>query len=534
MNALAGAWTLIRLILRRDRLRILIWVVAILITLLGTAAVLPETYPTALDRQARARLIDNPAFRLIVGPAFGLENYTFGAMMASEMLGIMSIVAALMSIFMVVRHTRAEEENGRAELVRGSVVGRHASLAAILTVTTGVNLLIALATAYGLPAVLPDLSFSGSLLFGASMAVTGIVFAAIAAVSAQINQFARSASGFAIAVLIVSYVVRGLGDMLDNALTWTPPFGLKLQTAPYVLNRWWPLPVALALAAVLVPLALAMSTRRDIGAGMFAPRPGRAHASRLLSWPLGLAVRLQRGALMAWGAGLILFGLGIGALVSEVSNFYAGNPLVADYFTTLGLDLTDLTKSVLALYILIFAMLASVFAVSTVTRLRGEETSLRAENLLATAVSRTRWLGESLTFGILASTAILLATGLGMGFTYAQDAGNWSDVGVVTGAALAYAPALWLAVAIAVAVFGLFPRAMALAWFVPAYGGFAFMIGPLLGLPRWLYNLSAFEYVPRVPVDSFNAGRFVIMTAIAVALIFAGLLGIRYRDMDLV
>jgi ABC-2 type transport system permease protein len=184
--------------------------------------------------------------------------------------------------------------------------------------------------------------------------------------------------------------------------------------------------------------------------------------------------------------------------------------------------------------VMFMALLASLFTVSTITRLRSDETSNLAENLLATAVSRIRWAGETLIYGIVMSTVILLLTGLGGGLMFALDTGNWGDMWTFTGAILAYAPALWLAAAVAVAVLGLFPKAMLLAWFVPVYGFFALMLAPMMGLPSWINDLSPFEYIPRIPSVDFDAVPLIVMSLIALGLIVAGLFGIRRRDMEFV
>lgn len=534
MSSLAGTRALIRFILRRDRIRIPVWIVAILVTVAGTAAIFPDTYPTAADRQARATLLENPAMRLLLGPVHGTEDYTFGAMMASEMLGMMLIVVGLMSIFTIVRHTRADEETGRAELVRSSVVGRHASIMSALTVAVALNIAIGLSVAVALDATLVELDTAGSLMFGAAMASFGIFIAALTLVSVQINEFARAASGMSIAVLVGTYVLRGFGDMLENPLEWMPPSGFALQSAPYVDNSIWPLALLVAISIVLVPLAITLSDRRDVAAGLRQPRPGPAHASTLLARPFGMVLRRQRGSLLAWGTGLVLFGLAYGSMINEIGEQYGENPMVQGYFTALGLDTQQLTESVIAMVVMFMALLVSLFTVSTITRLRADETSTLAESLLATAVSRIRWAGETLVFGIVMTTVILLLSGLSGGVLFAADTGNWDDMWTFTGAVMAYAPALWLAAAVAVAVLGIFPKAMLLAWFVPAYGFFALILAPMMGLPSWINDLSPFEYVPRIPSADFEAVPLIVMTALALALIVAGLLGIRYRDLEFV
>lgn len=531
MSAFTGTLTLLRLILRRDRLRIPIWLGAITLVMIGTAATFPGAYPTLETRQERAELIANPATALILGPGFGIEDYTFGAMLSNEMLGLMCVVVALMSMLLVVRHTRAEEESERLELVRASMVGRHASLSAALLVVVAVNLTLAVILAAVLPATLEELAFEGSLLFGAALAATGVVFASVAAVMVQLNTFARAATGFSGMVLAVAYVVRGFGDVQENALSWLSPIGWAQQTAPYVLDRWWPLALSLLLSAALAALAYALSVRRDVGAGLLPPRPGPASASPALGHPLGLALRLQRGSLIGWTAGLTLFAFGTGTMVSDVAEMYETNPVAQDYLTAMGLDQSTAVEATLALYVSFAALFAAIFTVGAVTKLRAEESAGHTENVQATAVSRQRWAGAFLGFSVLATTGIMALAGLSSGLGYAVSAGDASDIPRVLGAALAYTPALWVAAGVALAVYGLVPGMMVLAWTVPAVSLFMLMLGPLLGLPDWMYELSPFEHVPRLPVAELSLLPLVVMTAIATALTVGGLVGYRRRDL---
>src|SRR5699024_8083674 len=213
------------------------------------------------------------------------------------------ILAALMSILLITRHTRAEEESGRAELVRANVVGRQAHLTAALIVAVLANLatlvvVTALVLAAGYAAM-------GSLLVGTSTALVGMAFAAIAAITAQLSENSRSASGMAGAVLGVAFVLRALGDMAalgGSALSWASPLGWASQSGPYVLDRGWPLLFLLALSVAAVVGAFGLQGRRDLGAGLLATPHGPPRARWGLGSPHGLAVRLQRGAVLGWGA----------------------------------------------------------------------------------------------------------------------------------------------------------------------------------------------------------------------------------------
>ncbi len=299
MSNLTGTATLIRFILRRDRVRLPIWVLGIAVSLMGSVASFGSTYPTQADRQARAKVLDSAAAQLFVGPGYGTDHYTFGAMTANELLPFSAIVVALMSVFLVVRHTRAEEEDGRAELVRAGVVGRHATTAATLIVVCGAQLVLGLLLTFGLPASLDELSTSGSFGFAAALAGVGVVFAGITVLIAQLTANARTALGISSMVLGMTYLVRAVGDMTGTHLAWLSPFGWATEMRAYVDVRWWPLLLSLVVTVALIAVAVRVNARRDLGGGVIADRPGRPEASPLLGSPLGLAFRLQRASLIA-------------------------------------------------------------------------------------------------------------------------------------------------------------------------------------------------------------------------------------------
>lgn len=266
---LAGTSTLIRLMLRRDRVKLPVWVGGI-----G---------------------LDAPTLERVVANGYGLY---------------LLVLAALMSILLVVRHTRGEEPTGRAGLLRANVVGRHAALTAALAVAVITTALAGLVTTGAMIAA-GGFGTGGSLLLGAAVTATGLAFAGIAAVSVQLTEYSRTATSVTGTVLGLAFVVRAAGDMAHmggTALSWLSPLGWAQQTGPFVLDRWWPLVLLIALAAVGAAAGYALSTRRDLGASMVAARPGPSRARPRLGTPAGLALRLQRASILGWAIGLAVTG----------------------------------------------------------------------------------------------------------------------------------------------------------------------------------------------------------------------------------
>lgn len=529
-GALVGFGTLLRFYLRVSRLRVTLWVVGLTLLNVSTATSFPTLYIDAAARQERAALMDaSPASVAFSGPGIGLDDYTFGAMMTNEMLGFMAILIAIMAVFLVVRHTRGDEEVGRTELVRAGIVGRHAPGAAAFAIGVFASLTVGLLSAVGLASSgVESLTWTGSLVFGAALASVGVVFAAVALVTSQITEHGRTASGIAGLAIGVVFVLRALGDIGDNALRWLSPIGWAQQTGAYVLDRWWPLLLAVGVTIVLVVLAVVFNDRRDVGAGLVQSRPGRATGSEALGTPLGLATRLQRGGIVGWGLSMIAFGAVYGTLMNEVETFASDNEAVQDFLPDI--DGAAMVDSFLSLIVSMLAMITAIFAVQAVLRIRSEETSGRAEPVLGTAVSRIGWAWPHVAIAVVGGALItILATAAlgGSGAVVLDWAHAFTD-SVAAGAA--NLPALLVVVGVAVFLVGWLPRFAALAWLLVGWTLLAGLLGGLLQLPQWVLNLSPFAHVPAMPAESVSWPPLIIMTALGLALIAFGLAGLRRRD----
>ncbi|MFI7679231.1 ABC transporter permease [Actinophytocola sp. NPDC049390] len=530
-SALTGTGALVRFILRRDRVRIPVWLAALTITTVGTAQSFQDLYGDDADRARTAETMGTPAGLAMTGPAHYLENYTLGAMMSHQMLGFMAIMVGLMSVLAVVRHTRAEEETGRAELVRANVVGRHAHLVAALVVVTATNVVLALLIAAGLGGLgMAGITWPGALLYGAAHAAAGIVFAGAAAVTVQITDHSRGASGLALAVVGVAYVLRAAGDVGDNGLSWLSPIGWIQATWAFLENRWWPLLLALALAAALVLVAFRLSVRRDVGAALRQPRRGAAAASNALANPIGFALRLHRGLMFGFGVAMLLLGITYGSILGEAEDMLAGIDVFSDVIAEIGG--ASVAESFASMVMVIMAIIASVYVVMAALRPRAEENAGRAEPVLATALSRTRWLGSHLVVVLIGSVVMLLAAGLGIGLSGASSMGDAAMAGKLVGASLAYLPALWVIAGVAVVLVGLAPRVAALAWVVPLYAFLVGYLGQILQFPTWMNNLSPFGHIPQLPVDDLDLVPLVVLTGLAAVLAACGLLAFREREVN--
>ncbi|CAM5447724.1 ABC transporter permease [Streptomyces californicus] len=399
-GAFAGAGTLLRFGLRRDRVRLTVWVLALTLGTLATASEYRTLYSSPEERAAAVSSMGSPAALAMTGPGRYLSDYTAGAMLGHQLLGFTAVLVGLMSVLTVTRHTRDEEETGRAELVRSAVVGRHAHLAAALGVAAVANLVLAVPLALGLTtAGIEGVDAGGALLYGLAHTAAGLVFAGVAAITVQITAHTRGASGAALAVIGVAYVLRAAGDVGDDALSWLSPIGWVQRTHVFVDDRWWPLALCLLLAAATAAYGFALSTRRDVGAGLRPARLGRRTASTALTHPLGLALRLHRATLLGFAAALGLMGVMYGSILGEAAGMVKDVEQVQQALAEIGG--ATVTESFAAMVMTVVAVVAAGYVVMAALRPRTEENAGRAEPLLATGLSRNRWLGSHLAIALI-------------------------------------------------------------------------------------------------------------------------------------
>lgn len=523
-GTLTGTGRLVRLFARLDRVRIVLWVAGIGLLVLLSAVSVADLYPTEADlREAAALLEDNAAMIALQGPTYAID--TLGGQIVYQIGSFGYVIMALMGMFLTGRHTRADEEQGLTELVRSAVVGRDAPLAAALLVASAALVVVGGLVTLSMLAV--GLGAEGALAYGAAMALYGVVFACVTAVAAQVTEHTRTAYGLTGAVLGAAFLARAVGDIGGGTLSWLSPMGWAQSVRPYAGERWWALLLLVGAATGLAAASYALLGHRDHGGGLVATRPGPATGSPRLARPEGLVVRLQRASLAAWAAGLMVTGISYGAIVTDVEDIIGDSEDIADIIAQAG---GDLTESYVASSMLMVALITGGFAISSALRARGEETAGRAEPVLATALSRTRWLGAHVALSMVGSALIVVLAGLAMGVTYAVVAGDADQVLQVTGAALVQVPGLWVLAGAATALVGLAPRATAVAWALLAWCGVVGMLGQLLDLPGWAAGLSPFHHLPRMPVQGVAWAPVTLLSMLALGLVAAGLVGFRRRD----
>lgn len=527
-GGLAGLRELSKLASRRDRIILPLWAYALIGSAASTAYSIKGLFPDESSRQDFAEGIGAASGAIAL---YGrLDENSLGAIVTWRSLVLGAVLAAIMSILLVVRHTRAEEQTGRQELVASGVVDRRAPLVAVLRLVIGVNLGVGLIIGAVLPVI--GLGAAGAFALGLSMAACGIVFAGIAAVCAQLFEASRTANSVALTLLAAFYLVRAAGDMSDGArwVRWLSPVGWAEEVQPYTGDRWWALAVPVVASAVLIAVALRLLDRRDFASGVLPGRPGPAYAGTGTLGTFGLAWRMHRGSLLGWSTGVLVAALVFGSFVKDVG-LLTDSDRVQEIMAELG-GSQNMADAYVSSIVGVFGILAAVFALTVIMRARAEEAGGRIELVFAGTPSRAQWMLSHLVFAAAGAVVILVAAAFGMGLSQGLGAddvpGALADV---FGAAAAQVPAVVLITALAALLFAVVPRWTGAGWGMLGLFAFLTLVGPQLKVSQYVLDVSPFTHVPKLPGNDVSAPALMVMAALAMAGVAATLVAFRRRDL---
>jgi ABC-2 type transport system permease protein len=522
-----GISTLMRLIVRRDRWLLSVWVVIGSLIPLTLAAGDGSAYTTeaarrAFAEQAMANAAEVAMRGLVYGPSLGA--------LAAWSAGSISLFVAVVSVLMTMRHTRADEQAGRRELVAAGVVGRDAPLLAAVSVVLLVNL--AMAAVGALFLVLYGLPVAGSMVFTGSLLSVGLTGTVLAAVAAQLVQNPATARGLAFIGLAALFAVRAFGDVNRSWVSWLSPLGWARFTRAYAGDRWAVFALFAAFAVAGLTIAVALSGRRDIAAGLFAPRLGPAHASPGLRSVWALGWRLQRTSLITWIVTSAALGLLIGG-ASRGIGAQMDSPQLKDVLARIG-STRDPVQLLFAAVLVIIAQVVAAYAITAAMRLRNDELAGLAGPLLATPVSRWAWSVSTLVWAFVGPAIALAVLGATTGLAYGTAGGNTvaGSVGSLTAGTLTYLPAVWTFAAVVVLMSGVASRAAAVvSWTLFGLGFALGIVAEFKIVTGAALKLSPFAAAPNVLVGESSPVTWLLWTLVAVTLSTIGLIALRRRDL---
>ena len=530
--------------LRKERMFIAVWV-GILLLVAGVMLTIFENQFTAEELQGLLIMKDNPAHIALQGPFFAVDSFQVGHFYAVEMHLFTLIAVSILNIFLVMQNTRGDEEKGRYEVLRSLPIGRLSAFHATMITAIIVNILLAISHGILLSALgISGITTAGAFTYGASLAATGIFFAALSALFSQFSHSTRAVTGYAFIALIASYLLRAVGDVTSETLARISPLGLPLRVEAFVSNQLWPLFVMLFLAFALFGIAYFFNITRDIGQGLLPEIQGRSCASVFLRTHLGLVWRQNRNTLLSWAVILFGFGAALGGILRDAEHFAGENgafqmlmpgmqgraasaacdqPVSADFSAielfTMFLNVGFAVVCIAPVLILLFKALR-------------EEKEGRAEPILSGAISRLRYLTSFIILAFFTSLLMPFVTTIGLWSVSSLMMETPLAFGALIHSMMVYIPALWIMLGLGIIFVGVFPNAVMLCWAYFIYIFIAGFFGDLLNIPRWAMNLSPFYHIPQLPLESMRVLPLLILTAMALALAICGLVFYRRRDLS--
>jgi len=508
---------------RRERVRVPVWALIAGVLAAATAAAIPQAFGDATERRTVIELITaTPSLLAIRGIPDGTDE---GAFAYAEIFTYLGLVAGLMSVFLVTRQTRQDEDTGRAELLLGTPVHRRGPLTAAVVVATAANVALGLLVTLGFAS--GGLPVPGSAGAGLAVTCVGLAYTGVAAVVAQVAPTSRATNGIGVGIVAGTFTARAAGDALGtrsaDGLTvtsawpsWLSPIGWGQHVFPFTRQDWSPLVPCLVVAAVGVAAALVLRGRRDLGASLLRERPGPADGR--LRTSLGLAWRLHRTTVLAWAVGGAVLGAFAGGLGTTAIDAIGADVSVTTLLETLvpggrGALLDEFVAAVVG----ITAVLAAAAGIGALDRAAEDDRDGRSALLLATPVGRVRRLAEWLGIGVAAAVAVALTAGVvgGLAFVATGTDRFWSTVA----AGLAQLPAALVLVGFSAVVGVVLPRIA--GWLVWVALGVALLLGQfggLLRVPDWARQISPFTHTPGVPAAHVDWSGAWWLLGVAVAL----------------
>jgi ABC-2 type transport system permease protein len=526
----------------RDSTRaVLVLSVLMGVTLIGVSNAIVSQFATPVSRQELVDVVNAvpPILQGLAGKPVNVG--TLGGYLQYKYGTFFPLIVSLWSILALSATLAAEARRGSLEFVAATPLARrrialeklfgHLAGMAITVIVIFLSLVVVGRTVHGLPG--DDIPLQAAAGYAIWLGLLSVVSGAVAfALAPFVGR--GSAAGVAGAIMFGGFIVNGYQAAIPALapLANLSPFGWTANNIPLAGVYDWPslLPVALV-AVVLLTVGVEAFARRDIGATSPLPSPSLPRALVGLRGPIGRAVGQNLPSSLAWGLGLGLFGLAIAGSGRSFIEELGDAPDFVRLLNTVfpGFDIGSVGGFLQLLYVEFGFILAGLAAATLVSVWASDETSGRLEFLLATPLSRPRWVtsgGLAILVGVLV-VAALAAVGIAIG---ALMAGSDIATPVVGSLVLGmYAAAL---AGIGVAIGGVLgpnfagPAVAVIAvvsWFID-------VIGPALGLPDALHQLALTAHYGFTMLGQWDPVGIIASIVLAVGGVAIGAWGFQRRD----
>ena len=511
------------------------------VLLVIVAQAIASEFSTPESRQEIGNLVTAvpPILAGLAGRAVNVE--ALGGYIQYKYGGFFPLVTALWSILALSATLAAESRRGSMEILAASSVTRRRiaieKVAGHVVMLTLAMVFVFVATAAaGTFGTLPgdEIPVQAAFGFAAWLWLTALVAGSLAfALAPFVGR--GSAAGIAGAVMFAGFLLNGYQTAIPELapfanLTW---FGWTTNHLPLAGSYdWASLLLVGAVTIVFLAIGVEAFVHRDIGQTSTIPTPSLPRALKGLRGPTGRTFGELLPTALAWGIGLGIFGLVMGAsaksFVEQIGDSPAFTQLINQVFPDIDLNSPG---AFLQLVFIEFGLILSGLAAATlVGTWASDETSGRTEMLLATPLSRRRWLASGGSATLLGIATFVGLTMLGIGLGGATVGGDVLTPILGTLSLALYGAAL---AGIGIAVAGLVRASLAgpvvalvtiLTWLFD-------FLGPALSLPDPIQQLALSSHLGQPMIGIWDPAGIVACLVLAFGGITVGAWGIRRRDL---
>ena len=501
-------------------------------------AAIPSVFPTPAARGEIDTLIGDmpPQMVTFFGKPVGLG--TFGGYMTWKYGLVFVLVTAIWSILALSSTLAGEASRGSLDIVAAAPFGKRRialeKVAAHLTMMGLALAVLAIMTTvssnvFGDAALGDPVPLLSSIGFALWLGFNALFFGGLAFALGPVlgRGGAAGVAGIALGLLWTANGLEALGPLaVLSPFHWTAN-----HIALVGQYDWGGLSLVGIVAAAFLAIGVELFNRRDLGVTAGFGLPGLPAGILGVRGPISRAFGDQLPRALAWGVGLGLFGATLASLVGPMSSQIASDSNLMSIVRTAFPDF-DLTSAggFLQLFLQLFYIAAGFAAATFVAKWASDETDGRLEEVLATPLTRARWVIGGGVAAILAAALMTVFFALSIG------AGGASG-GVSVGKAMLGSASLGLyaaaVVGVGVAVGGLWRTSLAaeIAAVTVVATYLVDLLAPPLGLPDWFHQLALTSHMGQPMIGQWDPVGVLACAVLAVGGLLVGAWGLTHRDL---
>ncbi|MGL5896422.1 MAG: ABC transporter permease [Lactococcus lactis] len=527
---------LFKTLIKRDWFKLAFWILGMLAFAASGAGKMEVASNPATASTLYTMFVKNPAMVGLFGPTpiNNPTNYSLGPIFGQTMTLITGLTFAIISIIYAVNRSRKEEDDGITELFRSYSIGKLANTTALVMELLLLHLIMAVLLALSIEAqnVVGLNHLESNFLFAFTTSAQGFLWGMFALLFGQIFSEASTTKGMTFGLLGLLYIVRMLTDVTNLYIGWFNLLSWSYLAFPYVKGHenWLAVFLTFLLAFLLLGISYILELKRDVGVGYFPERKARLHGKKGHFGFPGLVLNLEKKMIIGWLLASFVLGLVYGSMFGQMDQFISSNKTVKELFVGNETAASAIRGNFMVTLFSILSILIAAFGVILLTKMVSEERKNRLETLYALPLSRLKVYSTYLLTAIL---SVILAQFLALFGIFIEQLGNKNALSFleIMKSGMIWLVAVIFVLAILSLLLGLVPRLAELIWVYLAFLLFMTYLGKLLSLPKWLENLSIYNYIPKLPVEKMNLPTVLFILILSVLLILLGFGAYRRRDL---